>query len=144
MVDVLDDADCPVRLVVCSCLLMAALHVVPYMGHASPGTGTTQEFRQGSSVAWVTRTSSAKRLRCPTLGTYGGGMRQTAGIGTTIRVKLTERGLTLRATANLTGISRSTLHRITSGQVDPKLGQLSKLAEVLGTTVDELLAAKGK
>lgn len=71
-------------------------------------------------------------------------MRQTAGIGTTIRVKLTERGLTLRATANLTGISRSTLHRITSGQVDPKLGQLSKLAEVLGTTVDELLAAKGK
>lgn len=71
-------------------------------------------------------------------------MRQAAGIGSAIRARLTEHGLTLRAAANLTGISRSTLHRITSGQVDPKLGQLSKLAEVLGTTVDELLAAKGK
>jgi DNA-binding XRE family transcriptional regulator len=44
--------------------------------------------------------------------------------------------------ARLVGIDRSTLYRIREGEVTPKLETALRMAERLGTTVDELFEVK--
>jgi len=62
-------------------------------------------------------------------------------IGEHIRRLRSERGLSVRAFAALTGFSPSFISQLENGQVSPSLGSLQKIAEVLGVTLGEFFGA---
>ena len=51
----------------------------------------------------------------------------------------TEQGKSQRALAAAAGITQAALFRIESGEADPRLSTLRKLAEALGVTVAEII-----
>jgi transcriptional regulator with XRE-family HTH domain len=61
------------------------------------------------------------------------------GVGTRLRTLRAERGLTLAALSEATGISVSTLSRLESGQRRPTLELLLPLARVHGVALDDLV-----
>lgn len=61
-------------------------------------------------------------------------------IGSLIRKLRTEKGLSLRELAGLTGVSAPTLSQIENGRVSPNLQTLQKIAQALGTSVIAMLA----
>ena len=63
------------------------------------------------------------------------------GVGARLRALRTQRGLTLAALAETTGISVSTLSRLESGQRRPTLELLLPLARVHGIALDDLVDA---
>lgn len=60
--------------------------------------------------------------------------------GKFLRAKRTERGLTLQQIADVFGIGRASVSDWESGKTRPDTTRIAKLAEVLGTTTDVLLA----
>ena len=64
-------------------------------------------------------------------------------VGTRLRALREQRGATLAAVAESTGISVSTLSRLESGQRRPTLELLLPLARAHSVTVDELVGAPG-
>lgn len=52
-----------------------------------------------------------------------------------------QRGMTQGELATLAGINRITIIKYESGKVDPTIESATKLANVLGVTVDELISA---
>ena len=60
-------------------------------------------------------------------------------LGRRVRHARRERGLTLAALSERTGRPAAYLSRLENGRVEPRLGLLSELAEVLGTTTADLL-----
>ena len=52
-----------------------------------------------------------------------------------------QRGMTQGELATLVGINRITIIKYESGKVDPTIESATKLANVLGVTVDELISA---
>lgn len=61
------------------------------------------------------------------------------GITTAIREKITAHGLSQAETAQALGIGRQTFSRKLNGHVDFSLSELTRLAEVLNTTVADLM-----
>src|SRR5262245_63295554 len=59
-----------------------------------------------------------------------------------IRAVREERGLTQEGLAAKAGISREYLARLETGRQDPRISVMTRLAQALGTSVDELLSAK--
>jgi transcriptional regulator with XRE-family HTH domain len=64
-----------------------------------------------------------------------------AGVGPRLRRLRTRRGVTLAALAEATGISKSTLSRLESGQRRPSLGLLLPIAQAHQVPLDELVGA---
>lgn len=64
-----------------------------------------------------------------------------AQVGTRLRRVRTQRGVTLSALAEATGISKSTLSRLESGQRRPSLELLLPIAQAHQVPLDELVAA---
>lgn len=64
-----------------------------------------------------------------------------AQVGTRLRRVRTQRGVTLSALAEVTGISKSTLSRLESGQRRPSLELLLPIAQAHQVPLDELVAA---
>jgi transcriptional regulator with XRE-family HTH domain len=64
-----------------------------------------------------------------------------AGVGPRLRRVRTQRGATLTAVAEATGISKSTLSRLESGQRRPTLELLLPLARVYRVPLDDLVGA---
>lgn len=56
----------------------------------------------------------------------------------TIRDRRTARGLSQQELAGRCGVSRQTINAIENDKYDPTLALAFRLAQVLGTTVDEL------
>ena len=56
----------------------------------------------------------------------------------TIRDRRTERGLSQQELAGRCGVSRQTINAIENDKYDPTLALAFRLAQVLGTMVDEL------
>ena len=54
------------------------------------------------------------------------------------------KGMSLQDLANVTGLSRSTLHNIEVGKVSPTLAQLDLIAEALETKITALYMSKNK
>ncbi|QIS18611.1 helix-turn-helix domain-containing protein [Nocardia terpenica] len=63
-----------------------------------------------------------------------------ADVGPRLRQLRTRRGMTLTSLAATTGISKSTLSRLESGQRRPSLELLMPIAHAHGVTLDELVA----
>lgn len=61
------------------------------------------------------------------------------GITTAIREKIAARGLSTAIVAKRLGIGRQTFSRKLNGHVDFSLSELTRLAEILGTTVADLM-----
>ncbi|MBO9532313.1 MAG: cupin domain-containing protein [Solirubrobacteraceae bacterium] len=64
-----------------------------------------------------------------------------AAVGPRLRRTRTQRGITLTALAATTGISKSTLSRLESGQRKPSLELLLPLADAFSLPLDELVGA---
>jgi transcriptional regulator with XRE-family HTH domain len=64
-----------------------------------------------------------------------------AAVGARLRQVRTERGVTLTELAAVTGISKSTLSRLESGQRKPSLELLLPIAQAHGVALDELVDA---
>jgi transcriptional regulator with XRE-family HTH domain len=64
-----------------------------------------------------------------------------AGVGPRLRRLREQRGMTLTALAAATGISKSTLSRLESGQRKPSLELLLPIAHVHGVPLDDLVGA---
>ncbi|ARQ70403.1 helix-turn-helix domain-containing protein [Streptomyces marincola] len=64
-----------------------------------------------------------------------------AGVGPRLRSARTERGVTLAALAEVTGISKSTLSRLESGQRKPSLELLLPIAQAHRVPLEELIGA---
>lgn len=64
-----------------------------------------------------------------------------AGVGQRLRAIRTQRGITLTALAATTGISKSTLSRLESGQRKPSLELLLPIAAAHRIPIDELVSA---
>jgi transcriptional regulator with XRE-family HTH domain len=62
-------------------------------------------------------------------------------LGQHIRRLRSERRISVRAFAAITGFSPSFISQIENGQVSPSLGSLHKIAEALGVTLGEFFAA---
>jgi transcriptional regulator with XRE-family HTH domain len=62
-------------------------------------------------------------------------------IGEHIRRLRSDRRISVRAFAALTGFSASFISQLENGQVSPSLGSLHKIAEALGVTLGEFFAA---
>ena len=61
------------------------------------------------------------------------------GLTTAIRERIAENGLTQATAARALGIGRQTFSRKLNGHVDFSLSELTRLAEILGTTVADLM-----
>ena len=61
------------------------------------------------------------------------------GLTTAIRERVADHGLTQASTARALGIGRQTFSRKLNGHVDFSLSELTRLAEILGTTVADLM-----
>ena len=61
------------------------------------------------------------------------------GITTAIREKIAAHGLSTAVVAKRLGIGRQTFSRKLNGHVDFSLSELTRLAEILGTTVADLM-----
>ena len=61
------------------------------------------------------------------------------GLTTAIRERVAENGLTQAATARALGIGRQTFSRKVNGHCDFSVSELTRLAELLGTTVADLM-----
>lgn len=61
------------------------------------------------------------------------------GLTTTIRERVADRGLTQAETARALGIGRQTFSRKLNGRADFSVSELTRLAEILGTTVADLM-----
>ena len=61
------------------------------------------------------------------------------GITTAIREKIAAHGLSTTIVAKRLGIGRQTFSRKLNGHVDFSLSELTRLAEILGTTVADLM-----
>lgn len=61
------------------------------------------------------------------------------GITTAIREKIAAHGLSTAIVAKRLGIGRQTFSRKLNGHVDFSLSELTRLAEILGTTVADLM-----
>lgn len=61
------------------------------------------------------------------------------GLTTAIRERVAENGLTQATAARALGIGRQTFSRKLNGHVDFSLSELTRLAEILGTTVADLM-----
>ena len=61
------------------------------------------------------------------------------GLSTAIRERAAEKGLTQATTARALGIGRQTFSRKINGRNDFSVSELARLAEVLGTTVADLI-----
>lgn len=61
------------------------------------------------------------------------------GLTTAIRERIADHGLTQASTARALGIGRQTFSRKLNGHVDFSLSELTRLAEILGTTVADLM-----
>ena len=69
---------------------------------------------------------------------------ELVAIGTRIRIRREELGLTQQDLADMLGINRNTLSRYENGKIEMKIGMLFLIAEVLQTTVYCLLYSKRK
>ena len=69
-----------------------------------------------------------------------GAMALDADIGARVRNARMKRGLSLRAVARSLGLSPAALSQVETGKTRLTVTRLSKIAEVLGTTVDQVLA----
>ena len=69
---------------------------------------------------------------------------ELVAIGTRIRIRREELGLTQQDLADMLGINRNTLSRYENGEIEMKIGMLFLIAEVLQTTVYCLLYSKRK
>ncbi len=58
---------------------------------------------------------------------------------TGIRKARKKAGITQDGLASLLGINRATVSKYESGQIEPSLSQLGKIAKTLGTTVSEMM-----
>ena len=67
-------------------------------------------------------------------------MSNVAGVGATLRALRKARGMTLNDVAAVSGIPRSTLSRIETGQNSPTLDNLNELGRALDVDIVELLA----
>lgn len=61
------------------------------------------------------------------------------GLTTAIRERVADRGLTQAETARVLGIGRQTFSRKLNGRADFSVSELTRLAEILGTTVTDLM-----
>ena len=61
------------------------------------------------------------------------------GLTTAIRERVAENGLTQATTARALGIGRQTFSRKLNGHGDFSVSELTRLAEILGTTVSDLM-----
>lgn len=61
------------------------------------------------------------------------------GLTTAIRERVAENGLTQASTARALGIGRQTFSRKLNGHGDFSVSELTRLAEILGTTVADLM-----
>lgn len=61
------------------------------------------------------------------------------GLTTAIRERVADHGLTQASTARALGISRQTFSRKLNGHADFSVSELTRLAEILGTTVADLM-----
>lgn len=66
-------------------------------------------------------------------------MQALKGITTAIREKIAAHGLSTAIVAKRLGIGRQTFSRKLNGHVDFSLSELTRLAEILGTTVADLM-----
>ena len=61
------------------------------------------------------------------------------GLTTAIRERVADHGLTQASTARALGIGRQTFSRKLNGHADFSVSELTRLAEILGTTVADLM-----
>lgn len=61
------------------------------------------------------------------------------GLTTAIRERIADHGLTQASTARALGIGRQTFSRKLNGHADFSVSELTRLAEILGTTVADLM-----
>src|SRR4051794_8890517 len=96
------------------------------------------------------RQAKGRQRSLPFLGTAGGlsGVQHSAviaaalaDVGPRLKRMRTQRGITLTELAAATGISKSTLSRLESGQRKPSLELLLPLAETYRLPLDELVGA---
>ncbi len=60
-------------------------------------------------------------------------------MGLRLRALREKRGLSVRGLAKMAGVQFSTVHRIETGKMSPRLVTLTKLAKALGVSVSDLV-----
>lgn len=66
------------------------------------------------------------------------------GLSTAIRERVAEKGLTQAAAARAIGIGRQTFSRKLNGRGDFSVSELTRLADLLGTTIVDLMQRAGQ
>ena len=63
-------------------------------------------------------------------------------VGDNIQKELDRRGMTQQSLADMLGISKQVMHKIVKGSKAINVNELSRIAETLGVTTDELLTVE--
>ena len=112
------------------------------MGAAGNGCCQFREPRGGMDGVTTTRSSQSARLVGPAgVGSRSAVAQALEGVPARLRRVREKRGLTLTQVAAQTGLSKSTLSRLETGQRRPSLELLLPLAQVYRVPIDDLVGA---
>lgn len=96
------------------------------------GIGSTEPTSQ-PRVPWL-------HSRLPRSGSGWGAWQIEVQIGDVVRVAREKRGMSVEDLAAKSGVDRSYLHSLENGRWQPTIRTLSRLAPVLGMTIEQMMA----